>query len=65
MNNIFNSNITKGLEDKVEKDFIMGLCKASYSTSRKITVDEIISLDDALTLDKNKKIDHIKTVLSL
>ena len=65
MSNIFESEVTKGLKDKIEKDFIMGLCNAAQSGSRKMSVDEIISLDDALVLDQNKKIEHIKSILTL
>jgi cobyrinic acid a,c-diamide synthase len=64
MDNLFESNITKVLSEKISTDFISGLYKAHVSGTAKLEIDRIMALDETLSLDKNKKAEHLKNIFS-
>lgn len=64
MDNLFENNITKMLAEKISTDFISGLYKAHVSGTSKLEIERIMALDETLSLDKNKKADHLKNVFS-
>lgn len=64
MDNLFETELTKQLHDKISKDFIAGLYKAQSEGKSNLEIERIMSLDDTLSLDKNKKAEHLKSIFS-
>lgn len=64
MNNLFDNDITKQLQDKISKDFIAGLYRAQSEGKKSLGIERIMLLDDTLSLDKNKKAEHLKQIFS-
>lgn len=64
MTNIFENDLTRKVKNRVEKDFLMSMFRTSQSSGKKLDIALIMELDETLSLDQNKKADHLKSVFT-